>query len=119
MRFKPRVWEPIAWILSGANVIAAWFAAVPGESWHATTHAALAVGFALWAQNLRRQGREEMPDALIAARLGELEARLAEFDHIQDVAARLAELEERVDFAERTLVEVRQTRIERPPARES
>ena len=48
MWFKHRAWIPIAWLLSLANLGAVWFAALPGEPWHATTHALLAVLFALF-----------------------------------------------------------------------
>lgn len=107
MRFKPRVWEPIAWGLAVINVVSVWFAAQPGEPWHATIHAGLATLSALWAQHLRRLGRHAAPTALEEERLRELEERLAEFDQLSDVEARVAELEERLDFAERALVDAR------------
>jgi membrane protein implicated in regulation of membrane protease activity len=50
--FKHRAWIPIAWLLSLSNVGAVWFAALPGEPWHATTHALLAVLFAVGARQL-------------------------------------------------------------------
>jgi len=53
MTFKPRIWEPIAWILCVVNILAVWFAARPAETWHATAHALLAVLFGVWAQRLR------------------------------------------------------------------
>src|SRR5262245_55349564 len=52
MWFKHRAWIPIAWILSVVNVLAVWFAAQPGEPWHATSHALLGVLFAVGAQRL-------------------------------------------------------------------
>jgi hypothetical protein len=52
MWFKHRAWMPIAWLLSLANLGAVWFAALPGEPWHATTHALLAVLFAVGAGHL-------------------------------------------------------------------
>lgn len=107
MTFKPRVWEPIAWILAGINVASVWFAARTGETWHATAHAALAVAFALWARRLRAQRREATADGSPAERLAEVEARLAELDELPNVETRLAELEERLDFTERALMEVR------------
>src|SRR5207247_1040139 len=107
----PRIWEPIAWILTGINVVSAGFAAVPGQTVHAATHATLAVLFALWAQRLRRQkaaaADASVTDASMAERLSELESRSGEFEKLQDVETRLAELEERLDFTERALVEVR------------
>ena len=35
MTFKPRIWEPIAWTLTGINIVSVWFAAIPGETLHA------------------------------------------------------------------------------------
>ncbi len=113
MTFKPRLWEPIAWILTAINLGGLWLP-VPAEGWHAATHAGLAVSFALWAQHLRRLGRKPAPDSSMVERLNELEARFAEFDKLHDVEARLAEVEERLDFTERALVEVR-ARAQLPP----
>jgi len=112
--FKPRVWEPIAWILAGINVASVWFAALPGETWHAAGHAVLGVAFALWAVRLRRLRREPMSDGSTAERLAEVETRLAEFDGLPNLETRLAELEERLDFTERALIEVR-ARAQLPP----
>jgi membrane protein implicated in regulation of membrane protease activity len=50
--FKHRAWVPVAWLLSLGNLVAVWFAAQPAEPWHATTHALLAVLFALGARRL-------------------------------------------------------------------
>lgn len=52
MWFKHRAWIPVAWLLSVANLGAVWFAARPGEPWHATIHALLAVLLAVGAQRL-------------------------------------------------------------------
>ena len=57
MKFPPRIWNPIAWVLCAANVGAVWFAAVPAEPLHATSHAFLAVLFGLWAQRLAARQR--------------------------------------------------------------
>lgn len=57
MWFKHRAWIPVSWLLSVINVAAVWFAATPAEPWHATTHALLAVLFALGAQHLSARGR--------------------------------------------------------------
>ena len=113
MWFKHRAWIPVAWLLSLANVIAVWFAAVPAEPWHATGHAVLAALFGLGAVRLELRQRPTA-DAVMVDRLRELEARLAELDELQDVKGRLTELEERVDFTERALVEVR-SRAQLPP----
>jgi hypothetical protein len=50
----------------------------------------------------RRLGMAQSPPALPDERTADLEARVAQ---IEDVAARLGDLEERVDFVERRLVE--------------
>jgi hypothetical protein len=98
MTFKPRIWYPIATVLSGVNVVAVWFAAAPGEAWHATTHAALALGFGLWAQRLRqRRGTTELPTP--SAGLEALEADLYR------MREELSEAQERLDFAERMLAQ--------------
>jgi hypothetical protein len=113
MRFKHPAWIPVAWLLSFANLVGAWFAAQPGEQAHATVHALLAVLFGLGAQHLSLRKRATA-DADVVERLEELEARLASLDKLPDVEGRLAELEERLDFTERVLVEVR-TRAQLPP----
>jgi hypothetical protein len=108
--FKHRAWIPIAWFLSLVNLASVWFAARPGEPWHATSHALLAVLFGLGAQRL---GSRKRPDA-DGDGSRTLEARQAGPDMLQDVEGRLAELEERLDFTERALVDVR-TRVQQPP----
>ncbi|HEY6852632.1 MAG TPA: hypothetical protein VI139_00180 [Gemmatimonadales bacterium] len=115
MWFKHRAWIPTAWILAGLNIAGAWFAAGDAEPLHAASHALLATLFALGAQRLQvRALRAATADASTAERLEDIEARLAEIDQLPDVAARLAEVEERVDFAERALVDIRQ-RAQLPP----
>lgn len=105
MTFKPKIWFPIAAVLSVINVGAVWFAAVPGEPLHATTHAALAVAFGLWAQHLRRgpAGTDSHArlDAL-EADSGRLEMLEGEMSGLQRA---LDETQERLDFAERMLAQ--------------
>lgn len=105
MTFKPAIWIPIAAVLAVINLGAVWFAAMPGEPLHATTHAVLAVAFALWAQRLRHRQLGTPTDADLDAL--ELE--------VQDLRRELAAAEERVDFAERVLAEGEKVRRE-PPA---
>jgi hypothetical protein len=57
MWFKHRAWIPIAWGLSVLNVASIWFAAAPGEPWHATVHGALAVLFGVGAERLMARRR--------------------------------------------------------------
>ena len=100
MTFKPAIWYPIAVGLSVLNVIAVWFAAQPAEPWHATTHAALAVAFGLWAQRLRQGPRG-----------GELQAGLEALEiEMSALRQELSETQERVDFAERMLAQVPEPR---------
>ncbi len=60
MAMNPRTWYPIAAVLTAVNVAGVAFAVLPGEPWHATLHAVLAVGCGVWAQSLRmrRAGRK-------------------------------------------------------------
>ena len=96
MTFKPAIWHPIAVGLSVLNVIAVWFAAQPAEPWHATTHAALAVAFGLWAQRLRQGPRGT----------GEVQAGLEALEiEMSTLRQQLSEAEERLDFAERMLAQ--------------
>ena len=93
MTFKPRIWFPIAVVLSVANVVSVWFAASPAEPWHATLHGGLAVAFGLWAQRLRKgpNGSE------LQAGLEALEIEMG------TLRQELSEAHERLDFAERML----------------
>lgn len=103
MTFNPRIWRPIAVVLSALNFGGAAFAAGSAEPWHATIHAALAVGFALWAQRLRPgAGANELQ-----ARLEGLEALEGEVDKLRQ---ELGEAQERLDFVERLLAQGPETR---------
>jgi hypothetical protein len=113
MWFKHRAWIPVAWFLSVANLASVWFAARPGEAWHATIHGLLAVLFGLGAQRLALR-RSHTADADVVARLQELDAQGADSDRLQEAEGRVAELEERLDFTERALVDLR-TRVQLPP----
>jgi hypothetical protein len=78
MWFKHRAWIVVAWLLSLANLVAVWFAAQPGETWHATAHALLALLFGLGAERLRLR-RQLRSDASVVTQQ-ELEGRLASLD---------------------------------------
>jgi hypothetical protein len=95
MTFKPAIWRPIAFVLSVINLVAVGFAAGSAEPWHATTHAALALAFGLWAQRLRQVpgGSEQQ------AQLDALEA------DVSNLGRELSEAQERLDFAERLLAQ--------------
>lgn len=95
MTFKPAIWYPIAIVLSATNVAGAGYAAGSAEPWHAAVHAALALGFGLWAQRLRREPGGSGPQA----RLEVLEAE------VSNLGRELSEAQERLDFAERMLAQ--------------
>jgi hypothetical protein len=111
---KARFWNAVLVVLSAANVVAVWFAAQPGEAWHATAHAALALGFGLWALHRIRPGppREPALTGLADARLERIERaidavaleveRIGEMERFASkiLAARSAELEPRVTAPE-------------------
>jgi hypothetical protein len=95
MTFKRAIWYPIALVLSVINLVAVGFAAGEPQPWHAGLHAALALAFGLWAQRLRQgPGGSELQ--------APLEGLEAEVDALR---AEVAELHERMDFAERLLAQ--------------
>jgi hypothetical protein len=100
MTFKRTIWYPIAIVLSVINLVGVGFAAGEPQPWHAALHAALALAFGLWAQRLRQgPGGSE--------RQAPLEGLEPEVDALR---AEVAELHERMDFAERLLAQVPETR---------
>ena len=101
MTFKPKIWFPIASILSAINLGAVWFAAAPGEPLHATAHAVAAVAFAMWAQRLKQ--RRDFGSGGYAIGSGPSNDTLA-LD-VDDLRQALAETQERLDFAERILAQ--------------
>jgi hypothetical protein len=100
MTFKPAIWYPIAVVLTVMNLVAVGFAAGIPEPWHAASHAALALAFGLWAQRLRRGPRGNELQVPLEALEGEVDTLRAE----------VAELYERMDFAERLLAQEPETR---------
>jgi len=102
MTFKPAIWRPIAVVLSGLNVVAVGFAASAAEPLHAATHGALALAFGLWAQRMRPA--QAGADADVEARVEALELE------VTSLRQELAEAQERLDFAERLLAQVSETR---------
>ena len=95
MRFKPIIWQPIAVVLSGLNLVGVGFAAGAAEPLHATAHAALALAFGFWARHLSRG-------------LGSVE-RQTQLDQLEgevsSLRQELTEAQERIDFAERLLAQ--------------
>lgn len=111
MKFRSVIWQRVAFVLSAINFAAAGFAAAAAEPWHATAHVALAFGFGWWAQRLRQRRRDdefktEMHDTLQSPleRLQVLEGDVARLQQ------ELNEVQERLDFAERLLVQGRESR---------
>jgi len=102
MRFNPRIWTPIAQVLTVVNVAAVYFAARETEPIHALAHAALGAACMLWAERLRARASRERFDAEMA----QAELMPGEMDHVHH---ELAELQERLDFAERMLAQRRDT----------
>lgn len=104
MTFKPKIWHPIAIVLSVINLLGAGFAAGTAEPWHATAHAALALAFGLWARRLQQgPGGSELQDRLEALEaLESLEALEAE---VSSMRQELGETQERLDFAERLMAQ--------------
>jgi hypothetical protein len=76
--FKHPAWIAVAWLLCLANVAAVWFAAAPAQTWHATSHAVLAVLFGLGAQRLGL--RKQLTSGADVVTRQELEARLPQFE---------------------------------------
>ena len=110
---KTRFWNAVLVVLSAGNLASVWFAAQPGEPWHATVHAALALGFGLWAQaRMRLEGIRWRAGALDTGSEGEIAALR---DEAGDVRRELSEVQERLDFAERLLSQAREG--DRPPGR--
>jgi hypothetical protein len=100
MTFKPATWRPIALVLSVLNWVGAGLAMGQGEPLHAAAHVALGVAFALWA---RRLG---------AAPVGsDTEARIEALEvDVMHMRRELGEAQERLDFAERLLAQLPQSR---------
>lgn len=111
MKFKPKIWFPIAAVLSAANVASVYIAALPGEAWHATLHGALAVAFGVWAQRLYVRLRGTAPIGDTAQIAAPVQHQLEAFNDEMDALRReLSETQERLDFAERMLTQAREGR---------
>jgi hypothetical protein len=96
-------------------VAAVWFAAAPGETWHATAHAALAVLFGLGAQRLGL--RKQLTSGADAVTRQELEDRLPRFEP-QQVAQALEAMAvevERIGEGQRYLTKLMTERDARSP----
>src|SRR5262245_65353692 len=90
MRFKPKLWYPIAAVLTVLNVASIPFAA--GEPWHALAHGALAVAFGLWAQRLKQrrdQGGDPQSFETPAAGSDRSEEHTSELQSLRHLVCRL------------------------------
>ena len=111
MTFKSAFWSPIVVGLSVINFVALGFAVGSAEPWHAAGHAALALGFGVWAQRLR-QGRGGREPAGMKQQLEQQAGALEDAQTtLADQSAQLAELQERLDFAERLLAQGRDRQV--------
>jgi len=101
------MWRRLAIVASVFNVAGAGFAIAAGEGWHAGIHVTLALAFAFAAQRLTA-GDQRSESASIQQ---QLDAQADALEQAQATlarqAAQLAELNERVDFAERVLTKAR------------
>jgi hypothetical protein len=113
--FKHRAWIPVAWLLSVANLGAVWFAARPGETWHATGHALLSLLFGLAAQHLASRTRAHDAEDVLTRQ--ELEARLASADspRLSQALDAIAVEVERIGENQRYLTKVLTERDARSP----
>jgi hypothetical protein len=115
MWFKHRAWIPVAGLVCLANVVAVWFAAGPGESWHATGHAVLAVLFGLGAQHLWARNRATAGADVVTWQ--ELEKRLprAEPQQAAQTLEAIAIEVERIGEGQRYLTKILTEREARAP----
>lgn len=95
-----RFWRLVAIALSVFNVAGAGFALAAGEGWHTGIHLSLAIAFAFAAQRLKERS------SVSAAEEGTTKVEELQ-DTVARQAAQLTELQERVDFAERMLTQIR------------
>ena len=58
MKLNPRIWVPVAQLLTGINVAAVYSGAQSAEPWHATLHAGLAVLFTVGIDWLRSRAQD-------------------------------------------------------------
>lgn len=93
MTFKSRWWYPTALALAAINLVGGVVAAAQGEPMHAGIHGAFTFAFWEWAQRLRARRLPTTTDDRMAAMEGE----------VSDLRSQVAELTERLDFAERIL----------------
>lgn len=103
------MWRRLAIVASVFNVAGTAFAIAGGEGWHAGIHVTLALAFAFAAQRLAgERGQRNSESSNIQRQLDEQAAALEDAQaRLAMQATQLAELNERVDFAERLLTRAR------------
>lgn len=95
------LWSVVLVLLSVGNLASVWFAARPGEAWHAAIHAALALGFGLWAHHRLRPAQRGDPVLAAAA-----DERLERIERaIESVAIEVERIGEMERFASKILAE--------------
>jgi hypothetical protein len=103
----PTFWRRIAIALSVVNVAGAGFAIASSEAWHSGVHVSLALVFAFAATRLK-EGAAGNDVASVQQQLDDQAAALEETQvKLAQQSTQLAELQERVDFAERMLAQAR------------
>ena len=107
---KPTTKFQILFWLSALNLIALGYA-LPNVL-HAAGHGLLALGFGIWARRVRRDV-EPRTDTAVAELPADTEARMDDLgDEVNDLRRQLSETQERLDFAERMLLQERERREE-------
>jgi hypothetical protein len=96
------------------NLVAVWFAAQPGEPWHATAHALLALLFGLGAQRLWWRGKPTAGMSVVTRQ--ELEGRIAsESSQVARAVDAIAVEVERIGEGQRFLTKLLTEREARLP----
>ncbi len=102
MALNPRIWFPIAALATAVNLV---FAAVYTGA-HGGIHAALAVGFGLWAQRLRQRAASSAQRHVEAGTAEQLQEGFEALEaEVMRLRQELSETQERVDFVERVLAQ--------------
>ncbi len=110
---KPTTKFQILFWLSALNLISLGYA-LPNVL-HAAGHGLLALGFGLWARRVRPRVGGDEEEARPEALGSDNEARFADLgDDVSELRRQLSETQERLDFAERLLVQEREARRVEP-----
>ncbi len=103
MNFNPRVWRPIAILLSVGNIAGVVQALGAGEPAHAMAHVVLGVVLAFWVRRLNERAREARGDRIAGSdQQAQIEGLESDLDQLR---RELTETQERLDFTERMLAQ--------------